>query len=230
MKKLFSMVALFFIIIPFVISAEPGSRDSANLTELGKIYDKQILELYTDIQKLIAEGKFMENKDIKSLPYQSELNYGPDPKSPQYIELTKHIYNRSTEFGGEVIGYEEKRMQIYTDGKSVTKLVTIIHKKNFRSLDEEMVTMTDPSPMSEGTDDITLSHVYNKKVLIKDKKLSEVENTLDSPIRNNVKIQFIIPNLAILNNMLVFITEVNSKDTKDADKKMAEFLKKAVLY
>lgn len=230
MKKFFSITVMLFIIVPFIVAAGPSSNESQNLTDLGKLYDKQILELNNDIQKVLADGNFMTNRDIKSLPYQSEIYYKPDAKNPQYIELSKHIYTRNSEFGTEIVGYEEKTMQIYTDGKTVSKIVTIVHKKNFRSLDEEVVTMTDPSPSTEGTEDIVLSHTYNKKVLVKDKKLGEVENTVDAPIRNSLKIQFIIPNLAILNNMLIFITEANSKDAKDADRKMSEFLKKAVLY
>ena len=172
----------------------------------------------------------MENREFRSLPYQSEINYGPDSKNPQYVELKKHVYTRDGELGAEIIGYEEKTMQLYTDGKNLSKLVTIVRKKNFRTLEEEIVTIVDPSPTTEGTDDIVLTHQYNKRILVKEKKLVEVENTMDGPIRNSIKIQFIIPNLAILNNMLVFIAEVNSKDSKDADRKMTEFLNKAALY
>ena len=229
MKKFFSAF-IIFITIPLLLSAQQGQRESANLNELGKLYDKQIYELNLDIQKLIADGKFMENRYFTSLPYQSEISYGPDPKNPQYVELKKHIYTRNGEFGSEVVGYEEKTMQIYTDGKTVSKMITIVRKKNFRTLEEEVVTMIDPSPVTEGTDDIVLTHKYNKRVLVKEKKLSEIENTMDAPIRNGLKIQFIIPNLAILNNMLVFITEVNSKDAKDADRKMSEFLNRAAFY
>lgn len=230
MKKIFSAVILTFMVIPVILSAQEGKLNSVNLNELGKLYDKQILELNNDIEKLIADGDFIGNRNLKSLPYQSEVNYGPDAKNPEYVEFTKHIYTRNGEFGSEVVGFEEKRMQIYTDGKKISKIVTIVRKKNFRSLDEEVVTMIDPSPTTEGTDDIVLTHSFNNRVLVKEKKLAEIENTIDAPIRNNIKIQFIIPNLAILNNMLVFITEVNSKGTKDADRKMSEFLKKAVLY
>jgi len=231
MKKLLSVAVLSLVIIPLVVSAEPGAaNESANLAELGKLYDKQIHELNIDIQRLISEGDFMNNRTFKSLPYQSEIYYGPDPKNPEYVELTKHVYTRNGQLGSEIVGYEEKKMQIYSDGKSISKIITVVRKKNFRTLDEEVVTMIDPSPTTEGTDDILLSHTYNNRVLVKQKKMAEIENTMDAPIRNNLKIQFIIPNLAILNNMLIFITEVNSKSAKDADRKMAEFLKKAVLY
>jgi hypothetical protein len=108
--------------------------------------------------------------------------------------------------------------------------VTIVRKRNIRTLDEEVVTIVDPSPTTEGTDDIVLTHQHNKRILVNEKKLVDVENTMDGPIRNNIKIQFIIPNLASLNNMLVFISEVNSKDSKDVDRKMTEFLSKAAMY
>ena len=230
MKKFFYAAVVSFIMVPFFLAAQEGKRESANLNELGKLYDKQIYELNLDIQKLIADGKFMENREFRSLPYQSEINYGPDTKNPQYVELKKHIYTRNGELGAEVVGYEEKTMQMYTDGKTISKIVTIVSKKNFRTLEEEIVTMIDPSPTTEGTDDIVLTHQYNKRILVKEKKLAEIENTMDGPVRNSIKIQFIIPNLAILNNMLVFISEVNSKDSKDADRKMTEFLNKAALY
>ena len=155
---------------------------------------------------------------------------GPDKEKPQYLEIIKHTYIRSSQFGRDYIGVEEKIMRIYTDGNSVSKTETIISTKNYNSLESEVVTVIDPSPMTEDNDDIIFTHEVNKKKLIEEKKLGDIKNTLAQPLRNEIKMQFIIPNLSILLNSIVFISEASLKGFGDSDDLMLDFLKKSTLY
>jgi len=84
--------------------------------------------------------------------------------------------------------------------------------------------------MTESTDDVTFTHSYNGRKVIDQKKLADVKNTTDLPLRNEIKIQFMIPNLTILYNNLLLIVESNKKEYKDLDIKMTDFLKKAIQY
>ena len=128
------------------------------------------------------------------------------------------------------MGLEEKILRIYTDGKTISKLETIIQTKNFKTQEVESVIVTDPSPSTETTDDVVFTHKYNGKTVIDQKKLADVKNTVVLPLRNEIKIQFMIPNLTILYNNLFFISESYKEENKNTDTKMSEFIKKAIQY
>lgn len=230
MKKIFIAGIAALILMPVLIFAQEERLISQRIEDQGKSYDRQILELYNTIQKLISDNNFMNTRNYKTLPYQTEMNFGPDSKNPQYVELVKHVYIRDGLFSSTPVGLEEKILRIYTDGKTISKLETIIQTKNFKTQEVENVTVTDPSPMTESTDDVVFTHSYNGKKVIEQKKLADVKNTVDLPLRNEIKIQFMIPNLTILYNNLLLIIESNKKDYKDLDLKMTDFLKKAIQY
>ena len=200
------------------------------IDELGQSFDKQITELNKGIQNVVANANLMSASGIKTLPYQTDINYGPDEANPKYLQITKHIYIKKGLFSNTLIGLEEKVLRIYSDGKTVSQIDTVIRTKNFQSQEEEIVTVSDPSPSTENTDDMILSHTFNKRKLVEQKKLGEVVNSADAPMRNMIKSEFVIPSLSILHKNLLFITESNIKGTTEIDQKMAEFLKKSTLY
>ncbi len=230
MKKTFIAFMIALLIAPVMLFSQEDKLVSQRIDEQGRSYDRQILELYNSIQKVIADNKFMENRGFKTLPYQTEINYGPDKNNPQYVELIKHIYVRDGLFSSKPVGLEEKILRIYTDGKTISKLETIIQTKNFKTQEVESVIVTDPSPSTETTDDVVFTHKYNGKTVIDQKKLADVKNTIVLPLRNEIKIQFMIPNLTILYNNLFFISESYKEENKDTDTKMSEFIKRAIQY
>ncbi|HOP63755.1 MAG TPA: hypothetical protein PK906_10315 [Spirochaetota bacterium] len=229
MKKTVITVIITMLLMPVMLFSQ-NQEALKRIEEQGKSYDRQILELYNSIQRVVADNKLMENRDIKTLPYQTEINFGPDSKNPQYVELIKHIYIRDGLFSSKPIGLEEKILRIYSNGTTISKLETIIRTKNFKTQEVESVIVTDPSPSSETTDDVTFTHQYNGKTVIEQKKLSEVKNNVVMPLRNEIKLQFMIPNLTILYNNIFFITESYKEENKSTDSKMSEFIKKAIQY
>ena len=229
MKKTVITVIITMLLMPVMLFSQ-NQEALKRIEEQGKSYDRQILELYNSIQRVVADNKLMENRDIKTLPYQTEINFGPDSKNPQYVELIKHIYIRDGLFSSKPIGLEEKILRIYSNGTTISKLETIIRTKNFKTQEVESVIVTDPSPSSETTDDVTFTHQYNGKTAIEQKKLSEVKNNVVMPLRNEIKLQFMIPNLTILYNNIFFITESYKEENKSTDSKMSEFIKKAIQY
>ncbi len=239
MKKSAAAIMVLFLIIPLYLTAQEvrGSKDKKENTastkaidEKGQDFDKEILRLNQRIQEVVADSNLMSQAGIKTLPYQTDINYGPDKNKPEYVQITKHIYIKDGLFSNTLIGYEEKTLRIYSDGKNISKIETIIRTKNFQSQDEELVTVLDPTPSSENTDDIILTHTYNKFKLIDQKKLGNIVNDIDTPVRNGIKSEFIIPSLSILEKNLLFITETNKKGSKDIDINVSEFLKKSTLY
>jgi len=239
MKKILVALMVLFLIIPIFLTAQDkkestdkkeNTLSSKAIDEKGQGFDKQILDLSKSIQDVIASANMMSASGIRTLPYQTDINYGPDKDSPKYVQIVKHIYIKDGLFSNTLIGFEEKVLRIYSDGKTVSQIETIIKTKNFKSQDEEIVTVLDPSPLTESTDDVILNHTYNKLKLIDQKKLGDILNDVDSPVRNSIKSEFIIPNLTILEKNLLFITESNKKGSKDSDINVSEFLKKSTLY
>lgn len=230
MKRITVFILMIFLAGQIFTTAQENKLLSEQLDNQGKTYDKQILDLNTSIQKKISETGILTNENIRVLPYQTQFRVGPDKDKPQYLEIIKHTYIRSSQFGRDYIGVEEKTLRIHTDGNSVSKIETIVSTKNYNSLEEEVVTVVDPSPLTEDAGDITFTHMVNKKKLIDQKKLVDVKNTLAQPLRNEIKMQFIIPNLSILLNSIVFISEASQKGFGDSDDIMLDFLKKSTLY
>jgi len=239
MKKSLAGLLVLFLIIPIFLTAQDVNENkdkkentltSKAIEEKGQAFDKQILELSKSIQKVVAEGNLMSAAGIKTLPYQTEINYGPEKENPKYMQIVKHIYIKDGLFTNTLIGFEEKILRIYSDGKTVSQIETIITTKNFKSEDEEVVTVLDPSPSTEGSDDMILTHTLNGKKIINQRKLGDILNNVDSPVRNGIKAEFIIPNLTILHKNLLFISESNIKSSKDTDTNVSEFLKKSTLY
>lgn len=230
MKRIIAFILIVFFTGQIFTIAQENRLVSEQLDNQGKTYDKQILEINTSIQKKISETGILTNENIRVLPYQTQFRVGPDREKPQYLEIIKHTYIRSSQFGRDYIGVEEKTLRIHTDGNSVSKIETIISTKNYNSLEEEVVTVIDPSPLTEDSDDMIFTHEINRKKLIDQKKLGDVKNTLAQPLRNEIKMQFIIPNLSILLNSIVFISEASQKGFGDSDDIMLDFLKKSTLY
>jgi hypothetical protein len=234
MKRFIVLLITFFLIVPVFISAQEGKKNDALNSKLiddnGKALDKQILELYQMIEKVVASSNIMSYEGVKYLPYQTDIAYGPDRDKPQYVELVKHIYIKEGLFGGKMVGYEEKTLRLYSDGKTINKMETIIRVRNFRTQSEEILSVVDPSPNSESKDNITITHTRNGKKIVEDKKLGEILNNIDLPIGNEIKAEFLIPNLVTLHKNLLFITEANTKSSKDVDMNVADFLKKSTYY
>ena len=253
MKRFLTLLIVFFLAIPIFISAQENKDKQAGLNsqlieKQSKALDDQILELYKHIEEVISSSNLMSPEGIKYLPYQTDVFYGtgnsPDIKyistkkddkeqnkeKPQFIELVKHIYIKEGVFSGNLIGYEEKTLRLYSDGKKLDKMETIVRTRNFRTQTEEIITVVDSSPTSGNKDDITVTHTKNTRKILDKKKLGEILNNIDLPIKNEIKSDFMIPNLVALHKNLLFITESNLKSSKDVDMNAADYLKKSTYY
>ncbi len=230
MKRIIVFIFMIFMAGQFFTTAQDNRLISERLDNQGKTYDKQILELSTAIQKKVAETGILTNEHIRALPYQTQFKVGPDRDKPQYFDIIRHSYIRGAQFGRDYVGIEEKTLRVYTDGNSISKVETIVSTKNYNSQEVEIVTVLDPSPLTESTDDMIFTHIANRRTLVDQKKMSDIKNTLAQPHRNEIKIQFIIPNLSTLLNSIIFISEVTQKSFGDSDQEMLEFLKRSTLY
>ena len=260
MKRLLVLLVIFFLAIPIFISAQEKKERSLTsqiIEDKSKALDKQILGLYKTIEEIISNSDIMNPEGIKYLPYQTDVYYGivtgsgssgtevkyiikkkddkkddknKNEEKPQFIELIKHVYIKEGIFSGNLIGYEEKTLRIYSDGKTINKMETIIRTRNFVAQSEEVLTVVDSSPSSENKDDIIVTHTKNERTILDKKKLGEILNNVDLPIKNEIKAEFMVPTLIALHKNLLFITESNLKSSKDVDMNAADFLKKSTFY
>jgi len=238
MKKIYAFIFSIFMIFTLVnlINAQEkqGQKyklSSERLDNQGKELDREILNLSTKIASVIKKYDLLNTKDIRIVPYQTSYDLGKD-----YIKLEKHQFIRSQIYKNnvagikDVVGIRTKGIKIYTDGKTVSKIETRIYEKYYNTDDRNEVIIIDPSPLTAGTDDVIFSHHYKNKKLLDKKKLGDVKNTTAYPVRNDLKRSFLVPNLNIFYNSLIFVAEAYYKSLKDADTNMAEFLKNAVKY
>ncbi|MCL1911204.1 MAG: hypothetical protein FWG13_03255 [Leptospirales bacterium] len=202
---------------------------SQTIEQYGKEMDANILEWNKRIAGVIEKYDLLNTKDIRILPYQSDYDLGNG-----YIELERHTFikdpaGRRTAFGyKDIQGIIIKNIKVYTDGKNISKIEVDVQEKFFNDRPINRVIVVDPSPTAEGTDNITFTHIYKGKTIIDNKKLADVKNQGDAPLRNNLKRDFLLPNLNLCYYSLSFIGEAYYSSLKDGEKFMGEFLRDSI--
>lgn len=235
MKKLvFSTILVAALAVPLFAqdnknNSPKNQLSSETIEKYGQEMDKAIVEWNKRIAGVIEKYNLLNTKDIRILPYQSDYDLGDG-----YIELERHTFikndmGRRTGFGYKNIeGIIIKKIKIYTDGKNVSKIETDVQEKYFNDRPINRIIIVDPSPTADGTDNITFTHIYKGKTIIDNKKLADVKNQGDAPLRNNLKKDFLLPNLNICYYSLSFIGEAYYSSLKDGEKFMDDALKDAI--
>ncbi|HOJ30101.1 MAG TPA: hypothetical protein PL059_13630 [Spirochaetota bacterium] len=229
MRKLYLIIFIIasMIVTTGVFSQETkkDSLESEALVNEGKELDQQILTFCKRIEETIAKYKLMSIKDIRLLPFQISYSQGND-----YIYLEKHFFVKDDLVPNKIKIKKLKSIKIYTNGTTVSKLESIIREENYYENTVSEVKIIDPTPTSLGTDDIVFSYIRENKVILTEKRLSEVKNSTAFPIQNQLKREFYIPHLMYFYDVLLNIAETYYKGMKDVDSTMTEFLKDSTKY
>jgi len=210
--------------------------ESPILSERGKALDRQIAETNKRIVDLVIRTDLL-NSEIRILPHQSSYN-----NSANTIEIETHNFMRDDIYNNKIIGINKRTVKIHTDGKTVSKIETTLYENNHMNGNTTVVQIVDPSPMSGSTENITFTHIinargktdaegnvsYTGKVLLENRKLGEIRNHDASPLRNQIKNEFILPHLVNLYNNVLFITQAYMNSRGDSDGYMAEFIKESL--
>ncbi len=231
----------FFIIALIIAFALTQSSDAQNKTgekserqytlksekldSQGKELDSQIIDLNTKIATVIKKFDLLNTPGIRILPYQTTYVLGKD-----YIEMEKHLFIKDTLYNRKIAGIKKKKIKIITNGQTISRIESTIYEKDFDSGRVNEVIIIDPSPLSSDTNDITFTHSYVGKQVVKGKKMGDIKNTTANPVRNEIKREFLIPHLTIFYNSLLFIAGSYYKSLKDTDSSMSEFLRKSTRY
>ena len=199
-----------------IATAEKIDQDSKNL-------DGIIKDISQKIQTVIQKNRMMEVKDIKVIPYQTDYVLEKD-----YIQVERHLFIRDN--NDKIIGEKKKMIRFYVSGGALSKIESVIYERDYSASDEMTVTITDPSPLGDGKDNMIIRQVHNKKPVIDNKPLTEIKNTTAFPIRNEFKRDFYVPHISYFYNLILGIAETYSKSAKDTDAAVTEFLMKSTQY
>jgi hypothetical protein len=205
-------------------SGKQYTLKSEKLDKQGKELDSQILDLNSKIASVIKKFDLLNTPGIRILPYQTSYVLGKN-----FIEMEKHLFIKDALYNRKIAGIKKKRIKITISGQTVSRIESTIFEKDFDSGRVNEVIIIDPSPLSSGTDDITFTHNYVGKQVVKNKKMGDIKNTTANPVRNEIKREFLIPHLTIFYNSLLFIAGSYYKSLKDTDSSMSEFLRKSTI-
>ncbi len=225
-----ALILILLFILPIMVSAqdaeESGSAlQSEKINERGKLLDAQIVGLNKKMAEVIKKYNLLKTTDIRVVPYQTQYNLGDN-----YIEMEKHSFVKDEIYRRGIVGIRTKKIKIFTDGNSINKIESEIYEKDYYTGEANVVKIVDPSPTTEGTDDVVFNHTDRGKVLVDNKKLGDIRNTTAFPVQNELKTDFLIPHLSQFSDSLLFIAEAYYKSLKDTDVNMYEFLKSSTKY
>jgi hypothetical protein len=203
---------------------EQSKLNSEGLEAESKDLDNQIVALSAKIEEVVKRYNLMTTKDIRILPFQVTYDLTSDS-----IEI-KRYYLVKDDMLNKVTILKEKTMRIFSSGSAVSRIESEVTEKDYNSGTSTTVKIIDPSPTTAGTDDIVLTHIVNKRVVVDGKKLTEVKNSLAFPVRNELKRDFYVPHLSYFYSVILNIAETYNKGLKDSDTAISEFLKRSVRY
>ena len=236
MKIFFNIALITILMFSASVASAQSDTDKANKVEKtglmsdelvteGSQLDKEIEQLYKKITDVIVNYKLPEVKDIRILPYRTTYNIGDN-----FIEIEKYELLRDTYVDDKILGINKKTIKVFLSGNSISKVESQITEQYLDTGSTDMVIIDDPSPSSPGTDDIMFTQIRRNVKIMNNKKLSEIKNNRVSPLRNNIKKEFIIPHLTFLYDTLLDIAETYYKGVKDSDSLLSDFLKKSTKY
>jgi hypothetical protein len=205
--------------------APENKLESENIDNEGKNLDSLINDLNVKLAGLIKRYELFKNDGIRVLPYRFSYSTGDG-----FIEMERYVFLKDEIYNRDIVGIQTKQLKIYGSGQSISKITYTIYENNHLNGMMTRVLIEDPSPEAMGTDDMVFTHESNGKKLLDSRKLGDVKNSTAFPVRNDIKRDFIIPNLSFFYESLLFICHSYEKSSKDTEAIMNQFLKGSTKY
>ncbi len=231
MKKAFLIAACVMLTVAVSRAQEKKGDEkeyklsSETLDQQGKELDKQVTAYSAKMADIIKKYDLLKTTGIRIIPYQTTYAQGQD-----FIEMEKYSFIKDDIFNRDIVGVQSRKIKVYTNGQSISKIDSEIYDHYYWAGTSNIVRISDPSPTTEGTDDILFTHIVNGRTFLDNKKLAEIKNTTAYPIRNELKREFLVPHMNYFMNSLLFIAEAYFKGMKDAEEGMTDYLKRAKKY
>jgi hypothetical protein len=113
---------------------------------------------------------------------------------------------------------------------AVSKFEIKITRINYNSQENTEVIITDPTPTTAGTNDVTFTHSERGRKLVDNMPMSQIRNTTAFPVQNEIKREFYIPTLSDFYDSVLTIAETYQKSQKDDAANMHRFIRKSTDY
>ncbi len=127
-------------------------QKAKELENTEKALDQQIKELNVMLQRY----NILKNVPVKYTPANTVFSKGDD-----YIELDSYNFIPMSFNYGYQVGTRLKKMRLYFSGESLTKVVSLVYEHNFKEHTKYISEVTDPSPVDDNTNDITICTAFN---------------------------------------------------------------------
>ncbi|MDY6969304.1 MAG: hypothetical protein SVR08_11730 [Spirochaetota bacterium] len=204
---------------------DQGEPSTSQLTNESKFLDQKLLELNKKIEDVINKYKLLSLKKIQILPYRIKYRLGED-----YIEIDTYKFNRDVLVDNRITGIQQKRIRIYMSGSILSKIESKITEKTYDIESVVTVNIIDPSPVVLGSDDVIFDFITGKLKFIEKKKMGDIRNNQEQPIKNSIKRDFLLPHYTFCYKTILNIGETYFKSIKNVDKAMSDFLLKSQEY
>lgn len=197
-------------------------QKAKELEDTEKVMDKKIQK----VNEKMAKYFHLKELDIKYTPGQTIFNRSKDEG---YIELRSYEFIPQG-YSNRSIGHREKWVRLYFDGNNqLTRVVTRIQNENFREDTQFASQIIDPSPKTEGTEDIQIKSKINRDDRY-DVPLGKIENTITNPLRLKFKREYYIPHLVYFEKLFRFTAEYQKRYGTNTDEVTIDTLKKSLEY
>jgi len=194
------------------------SQLAQELEESEKKLDKKIMEMSKEFTDFYA----LKGQEVNITPAQTRFRQGGD-----YIELESYAFINHTRNTKEVVGMKSKTMRLYYSGNSLKKIETMVIEENFQQQTKIENIVVDPSPQTEGAEDIEVTNIFNdgRPVTL---TLKDMQNTISNPLRIKFKREFYVKNLAYFQKMYKYTVGYQKRYGANTSNGLIEDLKKSL--
>ena len=224
--------SLFAIADEFASGKDSEIQKAESLAETDRKMDDKIKDINERLSRFgnlraIVTKTIQEDRPIFT-PGQTMVRLSPSDAKEPYIELEAYDFIPQG-YSNKAIGQRYKIVRLYFDGDKLSKIESIVTEQNFREDSKYMSRVVDPTPLTEGTKDIEITHQFNREKTY-DVTLEKMENTLSNPLKVKFKREFYIPHLTYFEKLFRYTEEYQKRFGSANDKVTVETLKRSLEY
>jgi len=208
--------------------AIPGGLTEGKNQELQKAKELEDAERVLDkkiekINKQLARFYKLINLEINLTPGKTKFIQGDG-----YIQIESYDFI-PVGYSNKSAGQRIKSVKLFFTDKKLDKVETTMSEQNFLERTKYESRVVDPSPDTEGTEDIAIRSKFNLEDTY-DVTLQNMENTITNPLKINFKRDYYIPHLEHFEKLFRFTEEYQKRYGTSNDVATIDVLKKTLDY
>lgn len=232
MKKILSIFTVCALTFGSTFAIDDAFRKGKNaelqkseeLDKTEKALDTQIVEINN---KLTRYAK-LQALTVQYTPFQTIFRKNNEENFIE-IEAYSFLTEGMVETNGDRAGFRKRTVRLFYENNTLSKVEASVIEENFITKERYESTVTDPSPIDDNVNDITLSTKFNK-----DSKysigLTKMENTRTNPLRIQFKRDFYINFLKDFEKLYRYTEEYQKQYGTQEDYITIQNLKRGLIY